>query len=100
MAAIRPLTGLRQAEFLKNEVPGVHMPERVVDRMRRAAARGTDHAAAEGVAIARETAAALTGEVAGFDIVAFGERGGAAALGLVAELAAQSRSVGPRTSST
>ena len=100
VAAIRPLTGLRQAEFLKNEVPGVHVPDRVVDRMRRAAARGTDYAAAEGVAIARETAAALTGAVAGLDIVAFWKPGGAAALGLVAELAAQSRSAGTRTPST
>ena len=85
VAAIRPLTGLRQAEFLKNEVPGVHVPDRVVERMRQASARGGEFAAAEGVAIARETARALAREVAGLDIVALGKPGVAAAVGLVAE---------------
>ena len=70
LAAIQPLGSLRHAEFLQNEVPGVVLPDRVVERMRRAAARGADHAAAEGVAIARETVAALVGEVAGLEVAA------------------------------
>ncbi len=70
LAAIQPLGSLRHAEFLQNEVPGVVLPDRVVERMRRAAARGADHAAAEGVAIARETVAALAGEVAGLEVAA------------------------------
>ena len=70
LAAIQPLGSLRHAEFLQNEVPGVVLPDRVVERMRRAAARGADHAAAEGVVIARETVAALAGEVAGLEVAA------------------------------
>ena len=45
---------LRHAEFMANEVPGVRVPEAVLDRMRRAE-RG--RAAAKGLAIAREIAA-------------------------------------------
>ena len=62
----------RQAEFLQNEVPGVHVPDRVVERMRRAQARGAGRAAAEGAEIAREVVRALRGEVAGIQIA--GER--------------------------
>ena len=39
LASIRPLGSLRHAEFLRNEVPGVVLPETVVERMRRAEAR-------------------------------------------------------------
>ncbi len=83
LAAIQPLGSLRHAEFLKNEVPGVVLPERVVERMRRAEARGPEHAAAEGVAIARETAAALAGEVAGLEIAAHRPPGVRAAVGVL-----------------
>ena len=96
LAGIRPLTGLRQAEFLKNEVPGVHVPDRVVERMRRASSRGAEHAAAEGVAIARETAEALAGEVAGFDILVHRQPGLAAAMDLVGGLVTRSHSGGTR----
>ena len=54
VAGIWPLTSLRNAEFLANEVPGVSVPAAVLDRMRAAQERGRDAAAAEGVAIARE----------------------------------------------
>jgi methionine synthase I (cobalamin-dependent)/5,10-methylenetetrahydrofolate reductase len=49
---IWPLTSFRNAEFLNNEVPGVSVPEKVLERMRSAA----DGAAAlkEGVKIAQE----------------------------------------------
>ena len=70
VAAIQPLGSLRHADFLKNEVPGVVLPDRVLERMRRAESRSADHAAAEGIAIARETAAALAGEVAGLEVAA------------------------------
>ena len=70
IAGVLPLESARQAEFLQNEVPGVHVPEGVVERMRRAQAGGPDRAAAEGVEIAREIAAALRGEVAGIQIAA------------------------------
>lgn len=72
IAGILPLESARQAEFLQNEVPGVHVPDRVVERMRRAQARGAGRAAAEGAEIAREVVRALRGEVAGIQIA--GER--------------------------
>ncbi len=72
IAGILPLESARQAEFLQNEVPGVHVPDRVVERMRRAQARGASRAAAEGAEIAREVVRALQGEVAGIQIA--GER--------------------------
>ncbi len=40
LAGIMPLGSLRQAEFMANEVPGVNVPERVLDRMRQADAAG------------------------------------------------------------
>jgi homocysteine S-methyltransferase len=54
VAGIWPLVSLRNAEFLANEVPGVSVPDAVLDRMRRASDRGKEAALAEGVAIARE----------------------------------------------
>ena len=82
IAGILSLESARQAEFLQNEVPGVHMPDRVVERMRRAQGRGAGRAATEGVEIAREIAGALRGEVAGVQISAVRE-GVEAVLGLV-----------------
>jgi homocysteine S-methyltransferase len=54
IAGIWPLVSARNAEFLANEVPGVTVPDAVLDRMRRANARSKEHAVAEGIAIARE----------------------------------------------
>jgi homocysteine S-methyltransferase len=54
IAGIWPLLSLRNAEFLANEVPGQRVPERVIDRMRRAQERGPDAARDEGIVIARE----------------------------------------------
>ncbi|MCE2397652.1 MAG: bifunctional homocysteine S-methyltransferase/methylenetetrahydrofolate reductase [Gemmatimonadetes bacterium] len=68
VAEIALLGSARQAEFLRNEVPTVHLPAWVAERMRRAEARGARRAAAEGAAIARETAEALLGRVAGIQI--------------------------------
>ena len=82
IAGILPLESSRQAEFLQNEVPGVHMPDRVVERMRRAEGRGPGRAAAEGLEIAREVAGELRGEVAGVQISAVRE-GAVAVLGVV-----------------
>src|SRR5690606_1200928 len=47
LAGLWPLTSLRNAEFLANEVPGVRVPEAVIRRMRRAEERGPDAARAE-----------------------------------------------------
>ncbi len=51
---------------MANEVPGVRVPEAVVERMRQAEAAG--RAAAEGVAIAREVVAEVRSLVQGVQI--------------------------------
>jgi methionine synthase I (cobalamin-dependent)/5,10-methylenetetrahydrofolate reductase len=70
IAGIWPLTSLRNAEFLANEVPGVHVPQAVVERMRRAQEHGTASARAEGAAIAGEMVAAVKGMVQGVQVSA------------------------------
>ncbi|NNG17215.1 MAG: bifunctional homocysteine S-methyltransferase/methylenetetrahydrofolate reductase, partial [Gemmatimonadales bacterium] len=68
IAGIWPLTSLRSAEFLENEVPGIHVPQSIIERMRRAQDRSIDAARAEGVAIAREVFQAVRGFVQGVHI--------------------------------
>ena len=70
IAGIWPLVSLRNAEFLANEVPGVHVPPEVLERMRVASANGRDAALAEGVAIAREMLAAVRDRVRGVQVSA------------------------------
>jgi len=70
VAGIWPLVSLRNAEFLANEVPGVVVPEEVLSRMRRANATSSEHALAEGVAIAREMLALVRHEVQGVQVSA------------------------------
>ena len=57
VVTIRTLGSLREAERLANEVPGQRVPQGLVERMRQAAAAGTE--AAEGVAIAQELVEAV-----------------------------------------
>jgi homocysteine S-methyltransferase len=66
IAGLMPLASVRHAEFMANEVPGVHVPEGVLDRMRRAEAAG--RAAEEGLTIAREIAAEIRPLVRGVQI--------------------------------
>jgi homocysteine S-methyltransferase len=66
VAGIFPFESARNAEFMANEVPGVRVPEALMDRMRRA--DGAEAAGAEGIAIAREIAAALRGMVQGVQV--------------------------------
>ena len=70
IAGIWPCTSLRNAEYLANEVPGVFMPEGVVERMRKAQAKGEEAALDEGVAIALEAINAVRPLVQGFHISA------------------------------
>jgi homocysteine S-methyltransferase len=70
IGGIWPLVSLRNAEFLANEVPGVTVPQEVLDRMRRASAQGKDAALAEGVSIAREMLAAVRDRLAGAHVSA------------------------------
>ena len=66
LAGILPLDSARHAEFMANEVPGVRLPDAVVERMRRADADG--RAVDEGMAIAREIAAEIRPLVQGVQI--------------------------------
>ncbi len=54
VAGIWPLVSVRNAEFLANEVPGVEVPDAIIERMRKANDKSKEHAVAEGIAIARE----------------------------------------------
>ncbi len=68
LAAIWPLVSLRSAEYLANEVPGIQVPEEVVERMRHAQQRGPDGAREEGVSIALEVCEAIRDRVDGFQV--------------------------------
>jgi methionine synthase I (cobalamin-dependent)/5,10-methylenetetrahydrofolate reductase len=70
IASLWPLTSLRNAEFLGNEVPGLHVPEAVIERMRQAQTRGSEAAQAEGVRIAQEMFEAVRGIVQGVQVSA------------------------------
>ncbi|MCP4092531.1 MAG: bifunctional homocysteine S-methyltransferase/methylenetetrahydrofolate reductase [Planctomycetes bacterium] len=68
LAGIWPLRSLRNAEFLHSEVPGVRLPQVILERMRKAEDAG--RAAEEGLLIATETIKDLQGKVAGFQVAA------------------------------
>jgi methionine synthase / methylenetetrahydrofolate reductase(NADPH) len=68
IAGIWPLTSLRNAEFLANEVPGARVPDAVLERMRQAEVRGEEHARAEGVQIAQEVLDAVREMVQGVQV--------------------------------
>jgi homocysteine S-methyltransferase len=70
VAGIWPLVSLRNAEFLANEVPGVTVPDEVMQRMRKAQEKGKDAALAEGVAIARDMFERVKGMVQGVQVSA------------------------------
>jgi methionine synthase I (cobalamin-dependent)/5,10-methylenetetrahydrofolate reductase len=62
VAVVFPLESARNAEFMANEVPGMHVPDELLERMR---AADPGLAAREGIAIARTIAAELRGSVQG-----------------------------------
>ncbi len=70
LAGVWPLTGLRDAEFLDNEVPGIEVPAGVMERMRRAEESGPEAARTEGLAIAEELLEDLAPLVQGFQVTA------------------------------
>lgn len=84
IAGIWPLTSLRNAEFMKNDLR-VSMPDEILARM--AAAKDKEAALAEGVAIAREMLESVRGAVQGVQVSApFGKYAVAAeVLGLPGE---------------
>jgi methionine synthase / methylenetetrahydrofolate reductase (NADH) len=66
IANVRLLDSLRDAEFLANEVPGMRIPTKLIERMRAAQEKGGNAAHAEGFEIARELHDALRDRVRGF----------------------------------
>jgi homocysteine S-methyltransferase len=70
VAGIWPLLSYRNAQFMNNEVPGVSVPDEVMERMRIASEKGKEHGLREGVTIARETLARVREAVAGVQVSA------------------------------
>jgi len=68
IAGVWPLRSLRNAEFLASEVPGVSVPDAVLERMRQADRAGK--AGEAGLELAKETISALRGQVSGFQLAA------------------------------
>jgi len=68
VAGLWPLASLRNAEFLANEVPGVHVPDRVLRRIELAQAGSAREAEEEGVKIALEVYRAIRERVQGVHI--------------------------------
>jgi homocysteine S-methyltransferase len=66
VVSLRPFASVLEAEYLANEVPGVRVPNDVLERMRRTS--GEDGAVAEGVTIASEVGRALKAIVSGVSI--------------------------------
>ena len=65
LATISPLSSLRDAEYLSQEVPGVQVPESVLARMEAADAAGPESAQSEGLRIAMEVVEALRPRIGG-----------------------------------
>jgi len=68
IAGIWPLTSLRNAEFLHNEVPGVVIPDWVMQRM--ASATSKEDARKTGIEIARDILDKVRDHVAGVQVSA------------------------------
>jgi len=66
IVGIWPFESVLNAEFMANEVPGVTVPDAIVERMRKTAS--ADAAAAEGVLVAKEIVIAIKGMAAGVQI--------------------------------
>jgi homocysteine S-methyltransferase len=70
VAGIWPLLSYRNAQFMNNEVPGVSVPDDVMERMRIASEKGKEFGLREGVTIARETLERVRESVAGVQVSA------------------------------
>ena len=68
VAGIWPLTSLRNAQFMNNEVPGISIPETVIARM--AQAESKEQAVETGVEIAVQLRRQIESDVQGFQISA------------------------------
>jgi methionine synthase / methylenetetrahydrofolate reductase(NADPH) len=72
LLGLRPFESVLNAEFMANEVPGVTVPDSVLERMRRA--DGADAAACEGIAIACDVGRELKDLVQGVHVSVSGEQ--------------------------
>jgi homocysteine S-methyltransferase len=68
VAGVWPLVSFKNAEFMKNEVPGVEVPDAVLERMR--SARTREDGIRTGCEIAREIRDRINPAVAGFQVSA------------------------------
>lgn len=68
IAGIWPLASYRNAEFMRNEVPGVVVPDAIMQRMARAPTK--EEQTREGIAIASESIAAIRSRVGGVQVSA------------------------------
>lgn len=68
IAGVWPLTSLRNAEFMANEVPGVYVPPSIIERMR--ACKTTDEQREQGLVIAKELIDKIKSSVQGLQISA------------------------------
>jgi methionine synthase / methylenetetrahydrofolate reductase(NADPH) len=68
IAGLWPLTSLRNAEFLANEVPGVKVPAEALERMRQAESGGPSAEQTEGLRISQEVLEGVRGLVQGIQI--------------------------------
>lgn len=68
IAGVWPLVSYRNAEFMKHEVPGVYVPDEILERMKKHTTK--EDSAQEGIKIARETLSAIKDHISGAQISA------------------------------
>jgi homocysteine S-methyltransferase len=68
IAGVWPLVSFRNAEFLKNEVPGVEVPDAILERMSKATTK--EDGRKLGIEIAREICDRISDRVAGYQVSA------------------------------
>jgi homocysteine S-methyltransferase len=68
VAGVWPLLSFRNAEFMNNEVPGVEVPDAILERMSKCSTK--QEGRAEGIAIAREIIQQIGPRVAGIQVSA------------------------------
>ncbi|KAA0256410.1 MAG: bifunctional homocysteine S-methyltransferase/methylenetetrahydrofolate reductase [Acidobacteria bacterium] len=69
LVGLVPLKSLKQALYFANEVPGMHVPETAIARMRAAAEKGPEFEREEGVLLAIELARAIAERARGLHLM-------------------------------
>jgi len=72
LVGLIPPKSLKQALYFANEVPGMVVPEATLERLRKAADRGPEFEAEEGIAIGIELAKAIRERARGVHIMPMG----------------------------